>query len=106
MNDNMDREITPESMQFGRAFPRILHEIWEADPYKGPVRVSKMDVTDDYHRVTLHLAQVNPLPTMSQRQLRTTASSSASTSCFLRDGLNHPSISVQFQKNLQTGRMH
>ena len=27
-NDNMDREIAPESMQFGRAFPCILQAIW------------------------------------------------------------------------------
>ena len=45
-------------MQFGRAFPRILQEIWEADLVKGPVQLSKMDVTDAYHHDTLRLAQV------------------------------------------------
>ena len=60
MNDNMDREITPESMQFGRAFPCILQLIWEADTYKGPIRVFKLDVTDDYHCGTLQLFQVRP----------------------------------------------
>ena len=37
VNDTTDREIAPESMQFGRAFPRILQAIWEADPAEGPV---------------------------------------------------------------------
>ena len=32
VNDTTYREIAPESMQFGRAFPRILQEIWETDP--------------------------------------------------------------------------
>ena len=45
-------------MQFGRAFPRILQEIWEADLVKGPVQLSKMDVNDAYHHDTLRLAQV------------------------------------------------
>ena len=42
VNNMTDREIAPESMQFGRAFPRILQAIWEADPAEGPVRVSKL----------------------------------------------------------------
>ena len=45
-------------MQFGRAFPRILQAIWEADPKEGPVQVSKLDVTDAYHRGTLMPFQV------------------------------------------------
>ena len=45
-------------MQFGRAFPCILQAIWEADSAKGPVRVSKLDVTDSYHHGTLRLCQV------------------------------------------------
>ena len=49
----MDREVAPESMKFGRAFPRIIQAICEADPNKGPIRVSKMDVTDTYHGGTL-----------------------------------------------------
>ena len=40
-------------MQFGIAFPRIFQSIWEADPDKGPVRVSTLDVTDFYHSITL-----------------------------------------------------
>ena len=37
---------------------RILQEIWEADPVHRPVWVSKLDVTDAYHRGTLHPDQV------------------------------------------------
>ena len=58
VNDTTDREIAPESMQFRRALPRILQVIWEADPAEGPVRVSKLDVTDAYHRGTLKPSQV------------------------------------------------
>ena len=57
-NVNTDREIAPESMQFGRAFPRILQTIWEADLAEGLVRVSKLDVTDAYHHGTLKPSQV------------------------------------------------
>ena len=45
-------------MQFGRAFPRIIQAIWDADPDKGPIRVSNLDVTDAYLRGTLRLSQV------------------------------------------------
>ena len=58
VNNTMDREITLESMQFGRAFPRILQAIWEADPEGGLVRVSKLDLTNAYHRGTIKPSQV------------------------------------------------
>ena len=45
-------------MQFGRAFPRSLQAIWEADPKEGSVRVSKLDMTDAYHPGTLIPSQV------------------------------------------------
>ena len=45
-------------MQFGRSFPRILQEIWEADLAEGPAYVSKIDVTDANHRGTLRPSQV------------------------------------------------
>ena len=32
--------------------------VWERDPIQGPVRVSKLDVTDAYHRGTVKPAQV------------------------------------------------
>ena len=59
VNETTDREAAPESLQFGRAFPHILQAVWEADPVQGPVRVSKLDVTDAYHRGTVKLAQVS-----------------------------------------------
>ena len=58
INDTIDREFAPESMQFGRAFPRILQAIWEIDPYKVPVRMSKLGRTDAYHRGMLRPYQV------------------------------------------------
>ena len=58
VNNTTDREIAPESMQFGRAFPCIFQEIWEADPVEGLVRVSKLDVTYAYHCGTLRPYQV------------------------------------------------
>ena len=53
VNETIDREAASESLQFGRAFPRILQAIWEVDPIQGPVRVSKLDITDAYHRGTV-----------------------------------------------------
>ena len=58
VNDTTDREAAIEFMQFGCAFSHILQEIWESDPDMGPVQVSKMDVTDAYHRCTLRMSQV------------------------------------------------
>ena len=52
VNETTDREAALESLQFGRSFPRILQAVWEADLVQGPVRVSKLDVTDAYHRGT------------------------------------------------------
>ena len=58
VNETTVRESAPESIKFGRIFPRILQAIWEADPVQGPVRVSKLDVTDGYERGTLRPSQV------------------------------------------------
>ena len=58
VNETTVGESGPESMQFGRAFPRILQTIWDADQVQGPVRVSKLGVTDAYHCGTLRPAQV------------------------------------------------
>ena len=52
------REAAQESLQFGRAFPRILQAVWEAELVQGLVRVSKLDVTDVYHRGTVNPVQV------------------------------------------------
>ena len=45
-------------IKFDSNSPRILQAIWEADPVQGIVRVSKLDVTDAYHRGTLRMSQV------------------------------------------------
>ena len=58
VNDTTNREIAPESTKFEIALPHILQTIWEADPKEGPVRVSKIDVTDVYHCGTLKTSQV------------------------------------------------
>ena len=44
-----DREFIPASIQFGSVLHFILKAIWEADLFQGPVRFSKLDVTDAYH---------------------------------------------------------
>ena len=58
VNDITNREAALQSLQFGRAFPCILQALWEAEPVQGLVWVSKMDVTDAYHRGTVEPAQV------------------------------------------------
>ena len=58
-NDTTDREVAPDSIQFGRAFSCILQAMWEVDPAEGPVRVSKVDVMDAYYCGTLRTSQVS-----------------------------------------------
>ena len=58
-NDTTDREVAPNSIQFGRAFSCILQAMWEVDPAEGPVRVSKVDVMDAYYCGTLRTSQVS-----------------------------------------------
>ena len=58
VNETTNREAAPESLQFGWAFLCILQAIWEADLVQGPVQVSKLDVTDMYHRSTGKTEQV------------------------------------------------
>jgi hypothetical protein len=43
-----------ESMQFGRALPRVLQKIVHSDPQHGPVYMCKVDIADGFYR--LHLA--------------------------------------------------
>ena len=65
-------------MKFGRAFPRIIQAIWEADTNKGPIRVSNMDVTDTYHGGTLPPYHVVAFAYFTHWQLTAIVSSSAS----------------------------
>ena len=56
--DTTDREVAQKLTQFGRSFPSILQEIWEADLVQGPTWVSNIEVTDAYHRGILRMSQV------------------------------------------------
>ena len=58
INNTTNRDVALESMQFGRDSSCILQAIWEADPAKGPVRISKLDVTNAYHHGNLWPSQV------------------------------------------------
>ena len=58
VNETTNREAAPESLQFGRSFPHILQAVQEANTVQGPFCISKLDVTDAYHRGTVKPAQV------------------------------------------------
>ena len=59
VNNTADREVAPKLINFWRAFPCILQEIWETDLVQGPVQFSKLVFTDAYHRGTLRPSQVD-----------------------------------------------
>ena len=54
VNDSTDKSINPQAMQFGSCLPRLLQNIWEADPDKGPVLISKWDISDAFHRCHIY----------------------------------------------------
>ena len=58
VNETTYREAASESLQFGWVLPCNLQAVWEADPIQGPVRVSKLDITDAYHRGIVKPVQV------------------------------------------------
>ena len=45
-------------MQFRQEFPCILQAVWVVDLSEGPIRVSKIDVMDAYHRRSLRPSQM------------------------------------------------
>ena len=49
LKNTTDREVAPESIQFGSDLSRILQEIWEVNLDQGPVRMSNIYVADSYH---------------------------------------------------------
>lgn len=51
INDDTIPLAPHESMQFGRALDRVLHEIVHADPRHGPVHMIKVDVADGFYRL-------------------------------------------------------
>jgi hypothetical protein len=62
---NLNRDTLPlapsESMQFGRAFERILHRIHHANRAFGPVHMIKVDLADGFYRIRLSDSQLPQL---------------------------------------------
>jgi hypothetical protein len=54
LNQETIRLAPSESMQFGRALPRLLQRIVHADPRHGPVHQLKGDIADGFYRVHVH----------------------------------------------------
>ena len=58
VNASTDKESAPRAIQFGACLPRFLQKIWEADPAKGTVWLSKWDIYDAFHRCPLQAAHI------------------------------------------------
>ena len=58
VNVSTDRTAATQSMQYGPCLPRLLQQIWEANPQDGPVHLSKWDISDTFHRCFLHPAKI------------------------------------------------
>ena len=50
--------LAPDSMQFGRAFERLLQKLHRADTRHGPVYISKVDISDAFMRVWIQLHSI------------------------------------------------
>ena len=55
LNEETLREHLPDSMQFGRAFDRLLYQLETADTRRGPIFIMKADLSDGFYRVPLQL---------------------------------------------------
>jgi len=53
VNDETLNLAPPEAMQFGKALPRVLQTIHEANPRFGPVYLSTVDISDGFYRMNL-----------------------------------------------------
>jgi len=53
VNDETLALAPHEAMQFGRALPRLLRKIHEANPRFGPVYLSTVDIADGFYRIGL-----------------------------------------------------
>ena len=51
VNDDTLEWAPQESMQFGRAFQRLIQRIHRAHPKHGPIYISKVDVADGFYRI-------------------------------------------------------
>jgi hypothetical protein len=61
VNPDTLRLAPSEAMQFGRALPRILQNIFDADPRFGPVHLIKVDIADGFYRICLNPADIPKL---------------------------------------------
>ena len=50
VNDDTIKTAPPEAMQFGKALPRLVSAIVNANPAAGPVYMMKVDVADGFYR--------------------------------------------------------
>ena len=50
--------LAPDSMQFGRAFERLLQRIHRVDTGCGPVYISMTDIADAFMRIWLQLHSI------------------------------------------------
>ena len=58
VNVSTYRTVSPHDMQFGPCLPRILQQIWEADPQDVSVYFSKWDIIDAFHPCVLRPADI------------------------------------------------
>jgi hypothetical protein len=61
VNDETQALSPKESMQFGKALPRLLHKIRFADPSLGPIYMHKVDVADGFYRIWVEAQSVPSL---------------------------------------------
>lgn len=61
VNDETQALSPKESMQFGKALPRLLQKIRFADPSLGPVYILKVDVADGFYRIWVEAQSVPSL---------------------------------------------
>jgi hypothetical protein len=59
--------LVPNSMQFGRAFQRVLTKLEQADTRRGPTMLMKLDIADAFMRVPLQLASIPKLAALLPR---------------------------------------
>jgi hypothetical protein len=61
VNSETIRLAPADAMQFGKALPRLLQGIFDADPRYGPVHLIKVDIADGFYRICLNPADIPKL---------------------------------------------
>jgi len=61
MNEDTQPIAAMEAMQFGKTLERLLHRIVDADPRRGLVYLSKIDLADGFYRVGLRVPDIPKL---------------------------------------------